>query len=194
MIGIDPLTVGLNGLPETQTALLNQIHQKHAVTHIVLCQLDDPGKTQICQLLFPTGLFGALGGKNRLISKGGNARQLLQIQPQRVAFFQKAGIQSLCRQKLLLTQTGSGLAGAVGLGKVNLQRYPGGFQLLQNVLQSLGVLPFQQCQKTGRSYPISRFQAGKECVHRIRLKGKFQFIHSKSPPIPGFVRFFAACP
>ena len=101
-----------NGLPSTETALLDQIQQQYTVAHMRLCEVNHPAQGQIQQLLLGAGLFGSgILRKDRHITASRKICQFLQIQPQRIILIQRGHQGSLVDQLLFPTQTQGGIAG-----------------------------------------------------------------------------------
>ena len=79
--------VAADGFPKAHASLLNQIQKKHIPSCVFGGLLHHPAEAQNRQLLrcgFTAG--EQLLGQQRLISKGGNSGNFLQIQPKWVVF------------------------------------------------------------------------------------------------------------
>ena len=146
--GIVSAMIAANGLPQSKTALLNQIQQKDTVTNMLPCNFNDPAQPQIGQLFH--GLFIALCCSFRqqhLVSEGRYLCDLFQIQPKRISRFQIIRAQTFGDQLHFLTQAHSCFTiGTRHWQTGKIQHHTSCFQILKGVFKSLFFLPFQQGQ------------------------------------------------
>ena len=186
------VAVVADGLPQAHAALLDQIQQQHAVTHILRRQGNHPAKAQIGQLRH--GVFIALcslGCQKSFIPEGRGHGDFFHVQPQRIVLFKVLRTQALLHQLSLPAQTHRGFAGAAYLRQSgNIQIQTARFQILQSILDLKTLLPFQDGQKLRCRNRVAHLLGEKVIVPRTFFKSNFKRIHSKKSSNPRLVPIF----